>query len=528
ADAPRVTPAAPAAGPLPRFLQVLVAAGAPVPLVERLYRLLADGHPGNQNAVYHGLGHSRAVADLTARLAEEAVLTPDRAALVVLAASLHDLDPGRAPGMPPTVSATLAFLERDPEARALVAEFGAHFGFTPAQVAALIKATDFSPVPARLAELQRDFERSADDAFPAEAAAWGREWGLRISAADKTAAYLGTTQEALAAVRGLAGEFRAEAAAAGRPGRSDADIVAHTHSFLGGLAMSPQMALLPQELQERFETNWRYFQTLSEPQAAAAALAALDAAPTRGPPASPQTILDAGRARRFIEGMTKGARSDEKTRRGVLQLWLEEQRIPPGSARGKAVLAELFPAALAERESALAGVSPALARYHDSLLKLAREQGTTPLEISRTLEAAGTIGDLAGVDAGTFEHQAWLALRRASLERAVRRYPDNAQGDFMRQLAGAMSAPGGKSVEEVAREGVFAYVDFGGAGVSRAAVGRDPDPRAPEMVFYVTRREEKWRVEGYRRNRGAGTDAESKRRLVRWLVAGGIPAADFE
>jgi hypothetical protein len=84
-------------------------------------------------------------------------------------------------------------------------------------------------------------------------------------------------------------------------------------------------------------------------------------------------------------------------------------------------------------------------------------------------------------------------------------------------------------VEEVARDGVFAYVDFAGPAVLRAAAGRDPDVRAFQMVFYVTRRDGRWRIDGYRQNKDMRRgDAELERNFKTWLTAGGVPKADFE
>lgn len=516
--------------PLAPYAQTLVGAGAPLELVRRLDAFLASHHPGDQDAVYHGLQHSRDVAAVAARMAAQERLDRGRTVLVVLAASLHDLDPERAPGAPPVVAATVRYLQENAQARELVAEFAALFGFTPGQVRSLILATDFNPVPEKLAEIKAAFERSTSEEFSGDAVSWARQWGLRLSVADKSAAYLGDQRQSLAFVRGLAGEFRAAAAARGAQGPTDAQIVADTHKFMGSLNESPEMNMLPYDLRERYDATLTYFRSIGTPEAAADALRALDDAPKRGPPAQDSALSrDVASARRYIAGIAGGMKLQERQRAALFEQWLEDEGLPADSARAQAVKQALLPASAAADAAALEGVSPALSRHHASLLKLAREQGTTPAEISATLVSAGLAGTLASVDAATFEHQSWLAMRRASLERAVRRYPDNQQGDFMRQLASAMSSPGGKSVEEVARDGVFAYVDFTGSAVSRVSVGRDPDPRSPHMVFYVTRREEKWRIDGYRQNRELRrSDAELTRQLKAWLQRGGIPAADFE
>jgi len=61
------------------------------------------------------------------------------------------------------------------------------------------------------------------------------------------------------------------------------------------------------------------------------------------------------------------------------------------------------------------------------------------------------------------------------------------------------------------------------------ALGRDPDVRSVQMVFYVTRRGGRWKIDGYRQHRETGrSDAELKKSLKAWLAGGGVRAADFE
>ncbi|MDE2511933.1 MAG: hypothetical protein KGL74_12495, partial [Elusimicrobia bacterium] len=127
-----------------------------------------------------------------------------------------------------------------------------------------------------------------------------------------------------------------------------------------------------------------------------------------------------------------------------------------------------------------------------------------------------------------FLTQTERALVRDELETAVAGYPDTPQGDFMRHLAGNMATPSGKSIEETTRSGVFAYVDFNGASVSRASTGRDPDVRSAQAVFYVVRVDGRWKIGGYRQNRRTGrSDDELAGVLRRWLISGGVPARDL-
>ena len=119
-------------------------------------------------------------------------------------------------------------------------------------------------------------------------------------------------------------------------------------------------------------------------------------------------------------------------------------------------------------------------------------------------------------------------LERAKMDKAVAHYPQNAQGRLMREVVSSLLARSGKSVEEIARGGVFVYTDFNGRNISNITVGRDPDPTFPQMIFYVEYVDAKWKISGYRQNRRAGSsDAELIDNLRRWLVGGGVPEGDF-
>ncbi len=379
-------------------------------------------------------------------------------------------------------------------------------------------------MPTRLQEIEQEFQAAAGEAFGADRD-WALSWGRRLALADKSAAYVGDTREALVAVRGLASEFAFAAAASGGNATPMAPqvVVANTHKFLQPLRDSADFELLPADLRARFDATLTYFKGLGDGDAALAALRSLDAAPTRGPPA--QAILDLARARRYIDTMMSGVNraDDAATRRALLEDWFQQRRIAPGSDRALAVRAELFPDAAAQRAQAFDGVAPALRRHHDSLLRLADELGTTPRAISEALESRRLLADLSGTGAREFETQVRMAMHRVELEQVVARYPDNprdgsyVQGDVIRQIADTMLARGGDSVEEIDRDGVFLHVDFGGSGVSRIVVNRKPDGTAAEMVFYVTRPADRWVVGGYRRNRGSSPDSASVERLLEWF-----------
>ncbi len=190
---------------------------------------------------------------------------------------------------------------------------------------------------------------------------------------------------------------------------------------------------------------------------------------------------------------------------------------------------ELLPARVASEDAATAPLNPALQRHRAAILQLAAEYGLTPAGVQAALSRRADLTVYAALSPAAFERQADLALRRDALERAVAGYPAGAAGDLMRGVAQTMAVQGGKSVEEVARDGVFVYADFSGLTLVHSSVGRDPDVRSAQMVFYVTRRDGRWRFDGYRQNRPQGRgDEDYIAALKRWLVAGSIPPRDLE
>lgn len=263
---------------------------------------------------------------------------------------------------------------------------------------------------------------------------------------------------------------------------------------------------------------------------------------TRGPPSGPPIFApapqapapqadpkDVASARRYIAEIGSGVKLTARQTEALFGQWLEEEGISASSTRARLTKQALMPRAAAAEAALLDQVHPALRRRHgQTVLRLAREEGKTPAEVSRLIEQSGSMDLLAPLDVPTFETQAGMVLRRAELEAAVAGYPDNAQGDFLRGLASNMAAPGGKSIEEVTRDGVFAYVDFSGSSVLRATTGRDPDVQGAQVVYYITRRDGKWRLDVYRQNRRTGrADSALTAGLRDWLVRGGIPEGDF-
>ena len=526
AAAPSVPPGTPGAAaasaapgaPPAYFVKALQDLGVSSDLTTRLTDFLSTRHPGNQDAIYHGLGHSREVADYTARVVANANLPSSRKILLIFSAALHDVDPERIPDTPARVAATIKYLEESPAASALVGDFSSRYGFTPPQVGALIMGTDFSPDPADMRARQEKFAAAAAAAFPGEN--FGLVWGRRLAFVDQSSTYLGDVDGAKRRVEGLAHEIRAQLESLGKgPGPTDAQILAGTGKFLAVLRQNPNFSLLPADLQGRFDAVEAHFAARQTPEAWTASAAPV---PARAPP-------DVEAAKRYVRSIAAGIKLNERQTDGLLEQFFEEHGISASSARADAVRREMLPSKVAAEDQALAHLSPSLQRHRGVLLKLAAERKTTPAAIEAVLTRRGVLREIAGLGDTAFERQADLTLGRDELERAVAGYPDNAQGELMRGVASNMATASGKSVEEVARDGVFAYVDFAGATVQRATSGRDPDVRASQVVFYVTRRDGRWRIDGYRQNRDTGrVDAELAKNLKNWLTAGGVPAKDLE
>ncbi|MBI2384603.1 MAG: HD domain-containing protein [Elusimicrobia bacterium] len=520
---PAAAPAGPPAGPPVYFLLELGKLGVPQGLLARLYDFLGTRHPGNQSSIYHGLGHTREVANLTARILSGRNLPAEKKILLILAAALHDVDPARAENTPARVAATLEHLDQDDEARALLLDFGGGFGFTAAQVKALIMATDFDMDPAKLQAKQDAFAKAAAEAFPGEGD-WAVAWGKNLAFADQSSTYVGSLADARKRVEGLAVEIRAQLQAIGKgPGPTDEMMLAGSFKFLSVLKQNPLFALLPPEESKNFDAVLSYFQARQTPEAWQAESAPV---PARAPPVNP----DLAAARRFIKGIMGGMRAPtEREADSLLGDWLDENGIPRDSPRAASVRRELVPGKAAADERVAAELDPKLRRHAALLIRLAAEYGVTVPHVEAVMAKRGLIRNLDAIPDASLENQVEMALTNDELERAVAKYPDNAQGDLMRGVAGAMGVKGGKSVEEVSRDGVFLYADFNGRQFLRGYANRDPDIQSHTIAFYVTRRDGKWRIDGYRQKKSSRiSDASYIDALKTWLRAGGIPSSDFK
>ncbi|MBI2790112.1 MAG: HD domain-containing protein [Elusimicrobia bacterium] len=518
---PSAAPAGPPAGPPVYFLMEMGKLGVPQSLLARLYDFIGTRHPGDQNSIYHGLGHSREVANLTARILSGRDLPAEKKILLILSAALHDVDPDRTENTPARVAATLEHLDNNDEARALLLDFS-RFGFTAAQVKALIMATDFDPDPAKLRTIQDAFAKAAAEAFPGEAA-WAVTWGKNLAFADQSSTYVGSIEGARSRVVGFAHEKRLESEALGKgPGLTDAQMLAGTFKFLSVLTQNPLFALLPPEERQNFDAVLAYFEARQTPEAWQAGSAP---APARAPPVDP----DLAAARRYIKGIFGGVRAPtERETDSLLGDWLDEEGIPRDSQRAKDVRAALVPGKTkAETDLSYRLIAPL--RPHAALImKLAAEHGVAPIHVESVIVNRGLHKHVGALTAAQLENQIVTALTNEEIESAARAYPDNAQGDLLRGVASAMVSRSGKSVEEVARDGVFLYADFNGSQFLRGYASRDPDVQLHTIAFYVTRKDGKWRIDGYRQKKSSRTsDAAYIEALKAWLRKGGIPSSDL-
>lgn len=242
----------PPSAPCPDFLEELRALGAPASLRARLKKILREGHPGDQERIYHCLAHTCEVAGLTARQLRSWPKVPaERKVLLIVAAALHDYDPERTPGTPARVSGTLDQLETSPELRALIAGFGARFGFNAEQVAALVMATDYGVRPAERHRKFLAFRRAHREAFGRDP--WIEEWGRRLAYWDQIATYLhNTPAQARRRIAGLGRELRAERR------KLDAGLTELSVKFLNGLRRDPLFAYLTRAERARLDALIRH------------------------------------------------------------------------------------------------------------------------------------------------------------------------------------------------------------------------------------------------------------------------------
>ncbi len=512
----------------PYFLHALVKLGAPQSVTEYLWSYLQQRHPGDQGKIYHSLRHSVEVAGMmTAMIEASGDALPARAkAALIVAAALHDVDPLRTPGTAPKVSETLRYLESDHPSQLMLWSVETAFGISRQQVLALIESTDFNPDAAAMAKLEEKAQASAAKAFDTGDQAWAQTWRLRLRLADKIASYVGSREYARRQALGLANEIRnGIAAATGKPAAQPTDeaILQGTPGFLAALKSDAHYGAVPADLRTSFESVVENF---SQPAAAAAKPAVLPSVAARAPP----DLLES--ARRYVASIMGARKPTDRETEVLLEDFFAARKISPASAEGRRVRAALMPSLSAAQAQAAGLLDPALRRHAAAFLAASREYGLSPKNIQDILRARGKVGQVASLNnRDSVDDAIHAAVQNFRMDRTVLEYPDNAQGRFMRGLVSSIQVKTGKSVEEIARAGAFAYVNFWGRNVRDASSGRDPDPNEPDMLFYIEFHDGRFRIGGYRQNkrfRQGGPDSGWVDVLKDWLTAGGVPESHLE
>ncbi len=246
-----------------------------------------------------------------------------------------------------------------------------------------------------------------------------------------------------------------------------------------------------------------------------------------GDRAPPGADSDAASAKKYVAEIMGGIKPTEKQIDALLTDWLEENEIKPGSERHLAVRAALVPGKAAADAEKTALINPALRHRAHLLLRAAERHGVAVSKIEAMLLRRGLLEEAKTLQDSWLDRQIDIGMESEELRELIKDYPDTAAGELMRGFVSNMTARSGKSVEEVARDGVFIYANLAGAKISSAYSSRDPDIRTSPVVFYVTKHDDGgWKLDVYRQNKPTGSsDGELIRKFKAWLIAGGIPAA---
>ncbi|MBI4347551.1 MAG: hypothetical protein HY553_11900 [Elusimicrobia bacterium] len=232
--------------------------------------------------------------------------------------------------------------------------------------------------------------------------------------------------------------------------------------------------------------------------------------------------VHAARFPRYLRSFMGSRVPTERETRAVFEMYLEQLGVPTDSQLAEAIEGRLF----GEPEP----VSPRFAAHAPALRKLAARRGVPVARLEEIIVEHRIDEFLSRNETELLIDAVERQLEKAETQAVVRSYPDNDQGDALRNLAGNIVSPSGKSVEELARAGAFMYVDFYGRSVRSVSTGRDPDVTGVGVVFYATLERGRWKIGVYRQNRRTGnSDSFYQAALRDWLVSGGIPetALDF-
>jgi hypothetical protein len=501
----------------------LARAGVPADAAALLAAFSADPSlfPAGEHAAYHDAGLARRLAEISGEQAHAAGLSPRRRATLAAAALLATLDPQRAPGTLPRAFGAAQFQVTDPRARELLSRLSAlrfegEPPLDPNEVITIARASDPSA-------------KLADSVGPD---GWTLEWAKKLQFLRAAAPFLGETIDVQRRLNAIAAEQRATASAAlGRQvdKPTDADVAGAASAQLSKLQASPYFAGLPDSYRSRIGMTEAVLEIFN---AQAPQNPAGETQTARGPPAS-LDAQDLQGFKRFVHLIIPERPATAREIQAFLQDFMDERGIDPDSARGLALRRAAAPDEVKAQEAKLAGLDPKLQSWGSIIVSVAKDFGVTPKDVEALIKKSGLTGLLAGYDSRDRVHNAlWRLLFKDQVEKIVARYPHNSQGDALRELGSNITTRGGKSIEEELREGAFLYVDFRGGGVSRITSGRDPDNSHCDMLFYVTIKDGRWKLNGYRQNRRtqgpSGSDLSFGRVLKSWLVGGGVPEQDLE
>jgi len=159
--------------------------------------------------------------------------------------------------------------------------------------------------------------------------------------------------------------------------------------------------------------------------------------------------------------------------------------------------------------------SPGFQDLSEIVLEAAREYSLTPVQVEEAVRRNRL--EVVMASKSRFRKYLFDALEREEMQALGASWPENRQAEFLRGLMQDIRVKSGKSVEEVARAGAFAYVRFSGAGVTEARSGRDPDHKYCDAIFYVLYEHGRFKVSLYGTRRPVSSPEEG---FKAWLLRG--------
>lgn len=232
----------------PSLASAWAKAGASPEALRRLGALAQAAYP--QDApLYHSLETAHDALGLAAAMLAAvpvSELDMKERRNLLLAAFLHAAAPARPAGTLPRPEQTRAYLESDPDVRALMMELDVD----PTRVRAYAAVMAYAPSPDVRRRLEESFFEEALAVFPVSQQARAGLWAQRLALLKAILPLVGTPRAVDRRVKLLAAEARATAAAAlGRETKvpTDEAVFAAVKRQAEALKDSPDLALLPQD-----------------------------------------------------------------------------------------------------------------------------------------------------------------------------------------------------------------------------------------------------------------------------------------